>query len=277
MKIYTKIALIAIFGLFILSIGLISIQSTDSPISYQDSFLKYDIQDNQEYDYEINISSKEQSLNVLKNLEMSVDKAENEDIYEKYVLTTASSAEVENSYIIQRTDQGKIIDINSKTPIIPEVQPEFPNLLEFPEKTVEPGMEWTTVFDKSGDSITKNGTIKYEATGTSDFEIIGKKVIITESGNFDCVGIKQTVNYSIKESIVSKNETLNSEKYGYYTGENWINLENGILIRSSFNHHRVISADLSESYQGFFGFEKIYREVPIDFQIVTELTEVRNN
>ena len=36
----------------------------------------------------------------------------------------------------------------------------------------------------------------------------------------------------------------------------------------------MITVDLSDSYNGILGFEKIYREIPVDLNTTTELTQM---
>jgi len=273
MKLTTVLTIISLLGLLIIGIGCLGVQANGSSLN-TNSPSKYSMHENQQLNYEIAILSKDRSTNVLKDLKMHVDKVDSENISETFVITVANS--LENRFAIKMTNRGNILESNSKKPIIPEVQPELPNLLEFPEKSTNSGTHWTKEFNQSGNYLTSNGTIEYYLTGNSDFTNIGRKKITTMAGTFDCIGIKHVTDYLIKESLISENGTSNSEKYGNFNGENWIDPRNGILIESAFDSHKVISVDLSETTKGAFGFEKMYREVPVDFHMTTKLTNISN-
>jgi hypothetical protein len=270
MKITVGLIVIALLGLFIISLGCIGLLS---PVTSAND----NLQGGQQYNYEIGIASTDRSLNELKNLEIVVNKVDLDKKYLTYSIDTNGKKTPKTTFIVEKTNNDNTVKIDSKIPIIQDIRPELPNLLLYPENFTDSGAHWTRVFNQSGNYLTDNGTVEYYVAGTSDFTNIGPKKISTKSGTFDCIGIKQMTNYSMKESLASKNGTTNSEIIGDFNGENWITPKNGILVSSSFDNHKVINVDLSETNKGIFGFEKMYREVSVELHLTTELTKISDN
>lgn len=267
MKIITRLIIISLLGLLIIGVGYIGLQSTRSS-------MKDTLETGQRFDYEISMSSTDHTTDELTNLEMVVTNADSEKKYLAYSINANGEKTPKTSFAVLKTNPDNTVKIDSKNPIIQDIRPELPNLLMLPENFTDSGAHWIKAFNQSGDYLTENGRIEYYVTGTSDFTNIGPNKISTKSGIFDCIGIKQVTKYSINESLISKNGTTNSEKTGDFNGENWIDPKNGILVRSSFDNHKVINVDLSDTNKGIFGFEKMYREVPINLHITTELTRI---
>ncbi len=266
-KISIGITLFLMLGLLIFGVGCIGLQSLGTSIIAK-------TQDGSRYDYEITTTSPDHSTNELENLEIVINQDEPGKKYLSYSFDANGKQLYERSFTAEKTNNDSVIQIDSKIPIIQEIRPELPNLLVLHEGALDPDAHWTKSFNQSGDYVSTNGTIHYNVSGSSDFTNIGNGKITTKAGSFDCTEIQQVISYSMNESLVTPNGTIDSRINGELNGENWINQDNGILVQSSFDSHKMITVDLSDSYNGILGFEKIYREIPVDLNTTTELTQM---
>ena len=74
---------------------------------------------------------------------------------------TTNGNKTESSYRITMTDHGKLIELNSEDLIIPEIQPEMPNTIVYPEKQIRNGETWTITIKKTGNFTSSEMLTEY--------------------------------------------------------------------------------------------------------------------
>ena len=186
---------------------------------------------------------------------------------------TTNGNKTESSYRITMTDHGKLIELNSEDLIIPEIQPEIPNTIVYPEKQIQNGESWTITVKKTGNFTSSEMLTEYELSGTKNYACIGFKKITVETGNFDCVGIESDLNFTLSMITKTTNGTVYTTTTGEVSGEDWVDVKGGFLVKSEYNVDKVITTDLSEMYKEM-GFEKFYRETPMNSHIISELISI---
>ncbi len=102
---------------------------------------------------------------------------------------------------------------------------------------------------------------------------MGLKTISTEAGRFECVGVKSDVNFTSNTKTETDNATVYITTTGIFSGEDWVDIKGGFLVKSKYNVDKVITTDLSEMYDEI-GFENFYRETPINSYITSELADI---
>jgi|GEM_PF-4299616 len=190
-----------------------------------------------------------------------------------YLLGSAGTGQSEHSFVIMKTKDRTEVLVDSGFPVIPPIRPEIPNLQSFPEALSEPGASRTVDFSQSGTYAITNGTAYYQANGTSTFTGLGYRNLSTDSGTYECIGIAQTTTYTISEVLRIGFTDHPVEKTGRISGETWVDVHNGMVIRSAFDSHKALMVDLTSAGNNIAGFEKIYREVATDLHTETELTD----
>ena len=253
-------------------IGLASMEN--KPISYD---LKYNFNEGEQFAYSV-VSSTKVPMKVITSMhvEMDILDIDKNDINIQTILTaTTYGNTTESSYNATMNDYGKLIELNSEDLILPEMQPEIPNTIVYPEYQIRNGDTWTISVKNEGNFTTSNTLTDYELSGTKNHTIIGFKTITAKAGNFDCIGIESDLNFTL--STVTK--TLNGTVYTTITrkvlGEDWVDLKGGFLVKSEYNVDKVTTADLSEMYNEI-GLENVYRETPVNSHIISELINIED-
>lgn len=263
---------ITIFSIFI-AISLIGLGCIENkPISYD---LKYNFNKGEQFAYDI-VSSAEMPKKVTTSMhvEMVVLDLDKNCITMQTVSTaTMDENETKSSYNARMTDHGKLIELNSEDLIIPEIQPEIPNTIVYPEKQIQNGESWTITVKKTGNFTSLEMLTEYALSGTKNYTCIGFKKITVETGNFDCVGIESDLNFTLSMITKTTNGTVYTTTTGEVSGEDWVDVKGGFLVKSEYNVDKVITTDLSEMYKEM-GFEKFYRETPMNSHIISELISI---
>ncbi|AKB41117.1 MULTISPECIES: hypothetical protein [Methanobacteriota] len=177
----------------------------------------------------------------------------------------------ESSYTTVMDVYGNLIRSDPENRIIPEIQPELPNLLKYPEKGMQEGQSWTVIFNRT---INYNSSLTDELEGTKKYTSIGIKTVSTKAGKFKCVGIRSEVNFTANTKKEYENSTINLTTIGKISGEDWVDLEDGFLVKSEYNVDKILITDLSEVYKGI-GIENYYLETPMKSHISSELENIR--
>lgn len=186
---------------------------------------------------------------------------------------TTNGNKTESSYRITMTDHGKLIELNSEDLIIPEIQPEMPNTIVYPEKQIRNGETWTITIKKTGNFTSSEMLTEYALSGTKNYTCIGFKKITVETGNFNCVGIESDLNFTLSMITKTTNDTVYTTTTGKVSGEDWVDVKGGFLVKSEYNVDKVITTDLSEMYKEM-GLEKFYRETPMNSHTISELISI---
>lgn len=263
---------ITIFSIFIAMsiIGLGCIEN--KPISYD---LKYNFNGGEQFAYNV-VSSAEMPKKVITSMyfEMDVLDIDKNGITIQTVSTATTNGNMtESSHNATMTDHGKLIELNSEDLILPEIQPEIPNTIVYPEYQIRKGETWIIPVKNTGNFTTSKMLTDYELSGTKNYTCIGLNKITVKAGNFDCVGIESDLNFTLNTITKTPNGTVYSTITGKASGEDWVDLKGGFLVKSEYNVDKVIATDLSEMYKEM-GFENFYRETPVNSHIISELVNI---
>lgn len=261
----TMVVLIAILSL--LGAGCIGDAQTD----YN---LKYDFDRGDRFVYNITHSTEKPKNTVPIHIEMLVSDFDGNNITTNVTsIKTTDGNTTESSYTVIMDIHGNLMKTYPEDKIIPEIQPELPNLIIYSEKVIQEGDSWTVMFNKTI-NYTLSGTLpEYEVVGTKNHTCIGLKTVSTKAGRFECVGIKSYVNFTSNTKTETDNATVYTTTTGKLSGEDWVDVKGGFLVKSEYNVDNVMTTDLSEMY-GEIGFENFYREIPIIAHITSELANI---
>lgn len=236
--------------------------------------LTYDSTVGDTFTYNVTSTVEEPKTTVLTHILTVVSDIERDSIVLQSLSTTfAGENTVEQSYSIKLAPNGSLIESNSILPILPEVQPEVPNLLVFPEHGIQDGDSWSKSFDRRGNATSDEGTVEYHATGTVVLTCLGLKKVSVNAGEFVCVGFEEMVNFSINQILTTENGTFPTFTSGEISGINWVDKDSGFLIESTHKINRTMKIDFSTQMNTLMGFEKFYQEIPVQSQIHIELDE----
>lgn len=238
--------------------------------------LKYNFNKGEQFSYSV-ISSVEipQKAVTPMNVEMNVLDIGNNGIttIKKISTDTTDGNKTESSYNETTTDHGEIVKLNSEDFILPEIQPEVQNTIVYPENQIQQGESWTIPFKRIGNLTTSGMSTDYELVGTNNYTCTGFKNIPVKAGNFDCVGINSDLNFTLNMVTKTSNGTVYTTITGKESGENWVDLNGGFLVKSGYDVDKVITTNLSDTSQKI-GLEKCYRENPVVSHITSELVNI---
>ncbi|MCD4842959.1 MAG: hypothetical protein K8R25_00545 [Methanosarcinales archaeon] len=188
------------------------------------------------------------------------------------IKTTAGNI-TKSSYTIITDIHGNLMKMHPEDKIIPEIQPELPNLIIYPEKGIQEGDSWMVIFNKTLNYNLSGILTEYEVAGTKNHTCVGLKTVSTKDGRFECVGIKSDVNFTSNTKTETNNTTVYVTTTDKLSGVDWVDLKGGFLVKSEYNVDRVITTNLSEMYKEI-GFENFYRETPVNSHIISELVNI---
>ncbi len=268
MKLIILIFLILI-STFLIGLGCIE----NKPNSYD---LKYNFNEGEQFTYGV-VSSVEMPNKVITpiNVEMNVLDIDNNGITMKRVITdTTCGNKTESSHTETMTDHGEIIKFNSEDLILSEIQPEVPNTIVYPENQIRQGESWTIPF-KRIDNLTISGILTdYELLGTNNYTCVGFRNVSVKAGSFDCVGVESDLDFTLNIVTKTSDGTVYTTIIGKESGENWVDLNGGFLVKSEYDVDKVITTDLSDVYEEI-GLEKCYRGTPVNSHITSELVNIQ--
>jgi hypothetical protein len=247
----------------------------NAPVLQEEHGLKYSLSKGDQLTYEITFASGNKDTAIKWGLEMDVTNTSDTFLDLKVIPGNIDQQPAESPYTITITPQGNVIATSFSGPVAREIQPEFPNGLKYPEKPVSPGEIWTEPLAHSGTYPTKDGTVEYSVTGDSRYTCLGRKTVPVSAGKFQCVGVKQDVNFTLAEKIVTGNTTIYTISKGNISGENWIDQDKGFLVLSRYSIKKTLKADITDVMKKA-GFAEFHREIPSDSTISCELMKVKN-
>ena len=127
--------------------------------------------------------------------------------------------------------------------------------------------------ERNGMYISKDGPVIFNITGNANYTINGYRAITTPAGTFECIEIGDSTTYSQNVTIASTNGTMIVETNGTITGKYWIEKNQGYLVKFEKSSSRLVQSDLTDLYNHQpMKFDIVYTEIPIEQQIVCELT-----
>jgi len=236
--------------------------------------LKYDFDMGDRFVYDITHSTEKPKNTVPVHIEMLVSDFDGNNITTNVTsIKTTDGNTTESAYTVIMDIYGNLMKTYPEDKIIPEIQPELPNLVIYPEKGIQEGDSWMVMFNKTINYTLSGILTEYKVVGTKNHTCIGLKTVSTKAGRFECVGIKSYVNFTSNTKTETDNATVYVTTTGKFSGEDWVDLKGGFLVKSEYNVDTVITTDLSEMYKEI-GFENFYRETPINSHITSELGNI---
>lgn len=239
-----------------------------------DYILKYDFDMGDRFAYNITYSTEQPESIMPIHIEMFVSDFNGKNITTNVTsIKTTDGNTTKSSYIAITDIHGNLMKTYPEDKIIPEIQPELPNLVIYPEKGIQEGDSWMLMFNKTLNYTLSGILTEYEVAGTKNHTCIGLKTVSTKAGRFECVGIKSDVNFTSNTKTETNNTTVYITTTGKLSGVDWVDLKGGFLVKSEYNVDKVITTDLSEMYKEM-GFENFYRETPVNSHIISELVNI---
>lgn len=240
----------------------------------QDNFtLTYSFTPGDRLAYQVTSVSEDKSTNLQENLRIDVIN-HTDNLYTLRVNPGDTYNEKQNgsSYEISITPLGALVKSGDSGPVFREIQPEFPDGLEYPSRIVFAGESWSRNLAKSGNYSTAEGIVEYSVTGDSRYTLVDQGMVSVTAGRFSCVRIMQDVNFTLKERIGTPDGIMYTTTSGTISGENWIDSKSGILIKSVHQVNKTIYADISNIMRKG-GFGEFHREIPSKTTVSCELTD----
>lgn len=254
-----------IITLLLLGAGCIGNERTD----YN---LKYDFSTGDRFIYNITHSTEKPMNSVPIHVDILVTDYDENSITTYMTLIKATSENTTiSSYNTTMDIYGNLMKTYPEIEIIPEIQPELPNLLAYPKKSIQKGDSWKTMFSRTTND-TSSG-IFYDVVGTKNCTCVGLKSVSIEAGIFKCVGIKSDVNFTSNMKTDTNNTTACIVTRGKMTGVDWVDLNSGFLVKSEYDIDTVTTTDLSEMYKEL-GFENFSREIPVTSHVSSYLEKM---
>lgn len=270
-KCATNIMLIIILILF--GTGCIGNEQIHNSINEQSDFnLQYNFASGDKFSYNIEQVTENPTNKIPIHYEMLISKVNNEQIFTNLTLKKTTSGNTTTSfYTMIMNCQGSLIEMYPNTKIIPEIQPEFPNYIEFPKESISKGNSWTNIFNKTINESSSN--MSYQTVGIKNSSCLGLKTISTNAGEFDCIGIKSDVNFtsSTKTKIDGKDVYVITR--GKLSGIDWVDKDYGFLVESEYNKSVIVTTDLIQTYEEL-GFENFTRESKINSHTFSTLENI---
>lgn len=253
--------------LSMLTAGCVELNQQASQTSYD---LKYDLDEGDEFYYEINTSINQYEKKIeLAN--MSVEDVGTNNVVLKISMNSITDENSkEDSYQLSMTNYGDIIEVSSDKLIIHEIEPKFMLTLPYTEKEIMKGEEWVSTFNKNDSHQSNQNSIKYNVIGNTVYNCMGDKIISSDAGDFKCVGFESHTDYILNIKSMYQNKTVYTQKItGNIQGESWVSLKDGSLVESTHDLNKNVKTNYLEINEEL-GIEKFHQETPISSTITIE-------
>lgn len=262
-----KIGIILIlFVIISIGIGCIS----EKTASYD---LKYNLQKDAKFTYDVQYFTKLGHFTTITpmNIEMMVLNTTDDVIYtETEIESITHGNKTASEYTVKMTRSGIILKSNSTNLAIPEIQPELPNMIQYPGKMIKRDEMWSVPVKNAEDFTSLEGLkMEYVIEGTKNYTCLGPKKVSVKGGEFGCIGVKSEINFTL--NISNSNRTEYTSTTGYISGESWIDSKEGFLVISTYNVDKWIKLNLSSPIYKEMGFERIYREMHTNAQMTSKV------
>jgi hypothetical protein len=207
------------------------------------------------------------------NIEMMALNTTDDIIYtETKIESITHGNKTASEYTVKMTRSGRILKSNFTNLTIPEIEPELPNMIQYPGKRIKRGEMWFVPVKKAETFTSLEGLkMDYEIEGTKNCTCLGSKKLSVKGRNFECVGVKSEIDFTLN---ISDYRTGCTAITGYISGESWVDSKEGFLVMSTYNVNKRIKSNLSSPIYKEMGFERIYREMHTSSQITSEVIRV---
>ncbi|MCZ7383188.1 MAG: hypothetical protein O8C63_00360 [Candidatus Methanoperedens sp.] len=239
--------------------------------------LKYNLNSGDRFVYDTLYSTEAPKNTFPIHIEMLVSDFDGKNVTTKVTSAVTMNGNITTSLYNTIIDtKGNLIKLDAQDNIIPEIQPELPNLIAYPENKIKKGDSWTILIKKVG-VFNESGTLnEYMVVGTKNYTWLDSKKISVKAGEFECAIIKSDVNFNISMKTETGNGTIYISTIGNYSGDDWVDIKDGFLVKSTYDIDQVRRTDLSEVYKKTGLFENFYRETLIRSHSSSELKEKKH-
>lgn len=169
---------------------------------------------------------------------------------------------------------GNITDLQFTDIILPEIHPELPNTLRYPEKQITIGDNWSTLFNRSGKYNSYNKSIEYELKGHKESRLIGYDTVTIGSINIKCAHISTNIYYTLNVTVMSSEDTICTNTTGISNGEDWVDIHAGYTVKSNHKVHKNEIVSIDNINQLFPLLESYYQESNQDYRTSTILKDI---
>ncbi|MDI6898184.1 hypothetical protein [Methanocella conradii] len=181
---------------------------------------------------------------------------------EDYVLST-------NNVTIDR--RGNLIKQDKNSDFLPEVRPEIPIRIIYPEGGVINHSSWVINLNKTGSYITSNEIIEYNLTGVVAYYCKGLQTVKVKDNTFSCICIESNTTYNLYTKSNTSNGYLYAMATGKIDGSNWVDAEKGFLVKAVYNQNSTLSQDYSDICKKMGLFNSFKAEIPTSAHVTSDI------
>jgi hypothetical protein len=169
-------------------------------------------------------------------------------------ITTVTDNEYKSLNVVNTThnvtinNNGKIIALEPSE-IIPEVWPEYPVNVILQDKSIKKGDAWTVPINEKRAYNLSRYIINYTIIGENNYKCTDFDNVTINNNTFYCAVINANLNYNV--NMISRDNQSDVYTSIIYKSQstNWINVENGVIIKIKNNIAEKSSYNLSEPYK----------------------------
>lgn len=237
--------------------------------------LRYKLNGSESYGYAINQTFLTARSTILMDVKMTVVGTDDTTISVR-MLSKARPADgnyeiSESMYNFTIDSWGNVIKSDVNSAIIPEIRPELPMPIVFPQGGIRKNDTWSRPINKRGSYVDTSGNNSYVVSGIIKYRCLGNNTIETAYGDVDCIGIQSDTQYTVNVTKNSGGVNIYTLMNGTCAGVSWIDPERGVLVRSEYDSRGSLKMDYSEYYRTVNIFNTYTTETPIDEHISCEL------
>ncbi len=244
----------------------------------QDEYkIQYDLGEGESYNYKVVATIEKPNQEITENTRISVSNMTNEHIdLEVFVEDKINDELSRGTYYLSMTSLGAIV--NSSSPdmfVIPEIQVGSFPFLEYPDESISEGKSWSSSYSREDSYLTGDNLINYTIVGNTTYTCLGFEEVSFSEGEVYCADISAKTYYVLELASASNNNTVTSRTIGNASGENWVDLDSGLVIKSEYYLDKNTMTDYSGAYSAI-GIESAYRKTPQKSYLTSELLSVKN-
>ncbi|MDW7728049.1 MAG: hypothetical protein SCH70_13265 [Candidatus Methanoperedens sp.] len=212
---------IKIFSLLILLSVLWAGCIDDTQTNVQTDYnLKYNLNSGDRFVYDTLYSTEAPKNTVPIHIEMVVTDFDGNNITTEVTSTIITNGNTtKSSYNAIIDIYGNLIKFDSDYKMIPEIQPELPNLIAYQKKRTQNGDSWIIPIKSAGTFAELGELTEYDVVGTKNYTWLGSKKISINAGDFECVGIKSEVNFTLTMKTETDSGSLYFNRWQIFRGE----------------------------------------------------------
>lgn len=174
-------------------------------------------------------------------------------------------------------DAGYPVKMQDSIDMMPQVRPELPINMAYPDVAVRKGDVWGNSSKMVGTYVDVNNNLNtYVLDYSSNYRYVNDETIEVDHSNYTCVGIEVETRYQINLVTNSSSGNEYTNITGHLTGVDWVDTTSGLLIQWNFNKTGEVISDSSEIYRSRGLFNSYKTISTINSYIEGRLTGVKN-